>query len=132
MTDRSLQSDLLGLLFGLGPGVLIGIVGLVLGGEWAWNLGFIAVWLILFGMFAGPLLGTVGPEFVAERPAISGAVIGAAPGVVFTVLRLPDNLWLGVLVIVLGAGLGACLGHWIAGRRPKSGDLPSRLPSRSL
>lgn len=126
MTDRTLQSDLLGLILGVGPGVLIGVVGLVLGGEWAWNLGFVAMWLILFGMFAGPLLGTVGPEIVAERPAVSGAVLGAVPGVVFTILRFADNGWLGLLTILVGSILGGFVGHWIA-TRSGPGQLPTGL-----
>ncbi len=126
MGDTSMQSDLLGLILGLVPGLALGVVGLVLGGEWAWNLGFVAIWLILIGMFAGPLFGWVGPEIVAERPAVLGAVLGAVPGILFAVFRLPEAGWLVVLAILLGSGLGAVAGHWIFIRsRPE--PMPPRL-----
>lgn len=116
MSINSTQSLILGFLVGIVPGVLIGLVGLSLGGEWAWNLGLVGIWLIAFGFFAGPLLGSVGPEILAERPALSGAVIGAVPGIVFTVLRFDDAGWISVLAIFAGSAIGALVGHWNANR----------------
>lgn len=131
MSDRSLQSDLLGLVLGLTPGVLVGVIGLVLGGEWAWNLGFLAIWLILFGMFAGPLLGWVGPEIAVERPAVLGALLGAVPGTVFAVLRFRETGWSAVLAVLVGSALGALAGHWIF-RRWTPRPMPARLKRRIL
>ena len=123
MSDTSVQSDLLGLLFGLTPGVVLGVVGLVLGGEWAWNLGLVAVWLILFGLFAGPLIGWVGPEIVAERPAVTGALIGLIPGLLYAVLRFSEAGWRAVLALLLGSITGGITGHLFF-RPPKSDPLP--------
>ncbi len=123
MPDTSMQSDLLGVLFGLTPGVVLGVVGLVLGGEWAWNLGFIAIWLILFGLFAGPLIGWVGPEIVAERPAVAGALIGLFPGLLYAVLRFDEAAWLAVLALLLGSIAGGLAGH-LSFRPPKPQPLP--------
>lgn len=123
MSDTSMQSDLLGLLFGLSPGIVLGVIGLVMGGEWAWNLGFVAIWLILFGLFAGPLIGWVGPEIVAERPAVAGALLGLVPGILYFVLRFEDAGWLGVLVVLLGSIGGGLAGHLVF-RRFKSRPLP--------
>ena len=119
MSNNSLQSVLYGLLFGVAPGILLGVIGLVLGGEWAWTLGFIGVWLIVIGIFTGPMLGSVGPEIMAERPTISGALVGAVPGVVVTVVQIGDNLWLGVLTVLAGSILGGLVGHWISVRHPQ-------------
>jgi hypothetical protein len=133
MSDTSMQSDLLGLLFGLAPGMLLGVIGLVLGGEWAWNLGFVAMWLILFGLFAGPLMGWVGPEIVAERPAVTGALIGLVPGVFYAVLRFDEAGWLVVLLMLLGSMAGGLVGHRVFDPR-KSEPLPplGRRPPAGL
>lgn len=128
MVYNSDRSILLGFLFGVGPGVLIGAIGLALGGEWAWTLGFLGLWLIVIGFFAGPVLGNIGPEIMAERPAISGAIVGALPGVVLTVLLIDDNFWVGVLAMIIGSALGAIVGHWIA-RRGSTPDPLTRLSS---
>jgi hypothetical protein len=117
MAYNSSQSLMFGFLFGIAPGGLLAIIGLVLGGEWAWTLGLIGVWLITIGVFAGPLLGAVGPEIVAERPAISGAMLGALPGLLFSVLFLDDVDWINLLAIVGGSMLGALVGHWMNRRR---------------
>lgn len=123
MSDTSLQSDLLGLVFGLTPGILLGVIGLALGGEWAWNLGFIALWLILFGLLTGPVLGWIGPEFVAERPTVVGAVVGLLPGSVYAAFRFDDAGWLSVLAIIAGSILGALFGHRVFRR-----SVPSPMP----
>lgn len=129
MSDTSKQSDLLGLVLGLMPGILLGVIGLALGGEWAWNLGFVAILLILFGMFAGPLLGWVGPEIAVERPAVFGAILGSVPGIVFAVLRFSETGWLAVLAILVGSVLGAFAGHRLF-RRWTPDPLPPRLQRR--
>lgn len=116
MAYNSMQSVLIGFLFGIAPGILIGGIGLALGGEWAWTLGFIGLWLIVIGIFAGPALGNIGPEIMAERPAVSGAIVGALPGVAVTALLIGENFWVGVLAIVVGSMLGALVGHWISQR----------------
>lgn len=116
MAYNSLQSVMYGLLFGVGPGILLGVIGLALGGEWAWTLGLIAMWLIVIGLFAGPMLGTVGPEIIAERPTISGAMIGAIPGVVITALQVADNGWLALVAILGGSVLGGFVGYWLSRR----------------
>lgn len=116
MAYNSLQSVMYGLLFGVGPGILLGVIGLALGGEWAWTLGLIAMWLIVIGLFAGPMLGTVGPEIIAERPVISGAIIGAVPGVVVAALRVADTGWLALLAILVGSVLGGFVGYRLSGR----------------
>ena len=116
MVYNSDRSILWGFFFGIGPGVLISAVGLALGGEWAWTLGFIGLWLIVIGLFAGPVLGNVGPEILTERPAVSGSVVGAIPGVVLTVVLIEDNFWVGVLAVVVGSILGASVGHWVSKR----------------
>ncbi len=129
MSQNSMKSVFYGLLFGVAPGVLIGLIGLSLGGEWAWNLGLLAIWLIFFGFFAGPLLGSVGPEIVAERPVISGALIGVIPGVVFTAMRFEEVGWACVLAILGGSALGALVGHQVA-LRSRAGR-PRPLGTRS-
>ena len=73
--------------------------------------------LVRGGVFAGPLLGAVGPEIVAERPAISGAILGAIPGLLFSVFFLDDVDWINLLAIVGGSMLGALVGHWMKQRR---------------
>ncbi|MEA1902885.1 MAG: hypothetical protein U9N56_05095 [Actinomycetota bacterium] len=123
MPYNSLQSIFYGLLFGVAPGVLLGAIGLALGGEWAWTLGFIALWLIVIGLFAGPLLGSVGPEIVAERPVSSGAIIGAIPGVVLVAIQRGENGWVWILAILGGSVLGAFAGHWIYNRSRRVTDL---------
>lgn len=126
VSDSSIQSDLLGLVLGLTPGIVLGVIGLVLGGEWAWNLGFVAILLILFGMFAGPLLGWVGPEISVERPAVFGAVLGSVPGIVFAVLRFSETGWLAVLAVLVGAVFGTFAGHWFF-KRSAPDPMPQRL-----
>lgn len=117
MAYNSSLSLMFGFLFGIAPGGLLVLIGLVLGGEWAWTLGLIGVWLITVGVFAGPLLGAVGPEIVAERPAISGAILGAIPGLLFSVFFLDGVDWINLLAILVGSMLGALAGHWLKQRR---------------
>lgn len=117
MSINSTQSVLLGLFFGVAPGALLLIIGFSLGGEWLYNLGFVGIWLIFIGLFAGPLLGSVGPEIVAEWPAISGAIVGAIPGVIVSVMRMEGPWWINVLAIAVGSILGAIAGHWLSTRR---------------
>ena len=116
VAHNSTTSILLGLFFGVAPGALLILIGFSLGGEWLYNLAFIGIWLVLIGLFAGPLLGSVGPEIVAEKPAISGALIGAIPGVVISAVRFEGPWWVNILAIAVGSILGAVVGHWLASR----------------
>lgn len=117
MAHNSTTSVLLGLFLGVAPGALLIIIGFSLGGEWLYNLAFVGIWLVLIGLLAGPLLGSVGPEIVAERPAIAGAIFGTIPGIVVTAMRLEGPWWINILAIVGGSVLGALAGHWLATRQ---------------
>lgn len=47
-----------------------------------------------------------------------GAVIGAIPGVIFTLLRFDSAGWANLLAVAVGSVLGAFVGHWLATRHP--------------